>query len=84
MNTEFKEQLKDIGLRAFKTFWQAALASAIINAETLFLGVTELDGEKLKAIGISVGLGALAAGLSAVYNGILKPLVGKLQTTKEQ
>lgn len=77
-----KEKIKDVAIRALKTFWQAALASAILNSETLFTNVTELDSEKIKTLLVTVGLAALAAGLSAVYNGVLKPLVDKLTTTK--
>ena len=73
-----KEKIKDVALRALKTFWQAALATAIMNAEIIFTDITSLNPEQLKAVGISVGLGAIAAGLSAVYNGVLRPLVDKL------
>lgn len=74
-----KETIKDILIRALKTFWQAALAFAIVNSEILFTNVTEFDIEKLRKLGISVGVGAIAAGLSAMYNGVIKPLAGKLK-----
>lgn len=77
-----KEQIKDIAIRALKTFWQAALAFAIINSEILFTDITAFDGEKLKQLGLTVGVGALAAGLSAVYNGVLRPLVSHLEANK--
>ena len=77
-----KEKIKDVAVRALKTFWQAALASAILNSETLFTNLTELDAEKVKTLLITVCMAALAAGLSAVYNGVLRPIVDKL-TTKE-
>ena len=49
-----KEQIKDIAIRALKTFWQAALAFAIINSEILFTDITAFDGEKLKQLGLTV------------------------------
>ena len=77
-----KEKIKDVAIRALKTFWQAALASAIVNSEALFTNLTEFDSEKIQTLMVTVGLAALAAGLSATYNGVLKPLVDKL-TNKE-
>lgn len=77
-----KEKIKDVAIRALKTFWQAALAAAIVNSEALFTNLAEFDSEKIKTLMVTIGLAALAAGLSAVYNGVLKPLVDKL-TIKE-
>lgn len=70
--------MKDILIRALKTFWQASFAYIIINSEMLFTDITSFDLEKLKQFGIALGVGALSAGLSAMYNGVLKPLVTKL------
>lgn len=72
-----KEKLKDIGIRAFKTFWQTALASFII-AMPEFIELIP-DWAALKPALVSVGVGALAAGLSAAYNGVIKPTIEKLK-----
>lgn len=73
-----KERAKDVAIRAFKTFWQTALASLIFAmpqiTENLYAG-----WEVLKPVLVSAGVGALAAGLSAAYNGVLKPLAEKLK-----
>lgn len=38
----------------------------------------EIGGfETLKSVGLSVAVGAIAAGLSALYNGVIKPFIVK-------
>ena len=73
-----KDKAKDVAIRAVKTFWQTALASFIFAipqiTESLHAG-----WEVLKPVLVSAGVGALAAGLSATYNGVLKPLAEKLK-----
>jgi hypothetical protein len=68
---------KDVAERAFKTFWQAALASLIFAmpeiSENLFA-----SWETLKLVLVSVAIGAVSAGFSAAYNGVLKPFADKL------
>ena len=75
------EKIKDIAIRAIKTFWQAALASLTVTApqivENLYNG-----WEVLKPILVSAGIGALAAGFSAAYNGVIKPIAEKLKAGK--
>lgn len=68
-----REKAKDILNRAMKTFWQAALASLMANFTVLAAALTETGG--WKRVAISVGVGAVAAGLSAMYNGVIKPLL---------
>lgn len=72
------EKIKDVAIRAFKTFWQTALASLIFSMPQIIdnLGA---GWEVLKPVLLSAGIGALAAGLSAAYNGALKPLAEKLK-----
>ena len=58
-----KDKLKDIAIRALKTFIQAFLSA--ISVDALF-GVTNLD--TLKKVLISILIAAVAAGISAVWN----------------
>lgn len=72
------EKIKDVAVRAFKTFWQTALASVLFAIPE----ITESIGagwDVIKPLLISIGVGALAAGLSAAYNGVLKPFAEKLK-----
>lgn len=55
-----KKKLKDITIRAVKTFIQSFLAAFLLGTNNL----TNLDKNVLK----SAGIGALAAGISAVMN----------------
>jgi hypothetical protein len=61
-----KEKIKDILIRAGKTFTQAFLSALSVDA---LLGVTDVD--TFKRIGISILIAAGAAGISAVWNMIL-------------
>jgi len=76
-----QEKFKDVLIRALKTLWQAMTAYIIINIHVIADAITtdlEAGGfETLKSVGLSVGVGAIAAGLSALYNGVLKPLMEK-------
>ena len=71
--------MKDILIRAIKTFWQTALAYIIINSEVFFTDILSFNETKLKQFAITIGLGALSAGLSAMYNGVLKPIAESLR-----
>jgi len=62
---------KDIAVRALKTFWQAALAYLIAALS----GADFFSGDKGKTFWIGIATAALAAGLSAAYNGVVKPLL---------
>ena len=61
---------KDIAIRALKTFWQAAIAYLVA---TLGTGVDLFEGEVIGGLLI----GALAAGISASWNGVVQPLLDK-------
>lgn len=71
MKEETKIIIKDTAIRAGKTFLQAFLSA--ISVDTL-LGVTDFDA--FKKVGISMLVAALAAGISAVWNGTVKALNG--------
>lgn len=59
---------KDIAIRALKTFWQAAIAYLVAS---LGQGIDLFEGEVIGGILI----GALAAGISASWNGVCQPLL---------
>ena len=62
---------KDILIRAGKTFWQAAAAYLLADAAVLREALT--DWSTGRQVLLSLGVGAAAAGLSAVYNGFVRP-----------
>ena len=63
---------KDIAIRALKTFWQSAVAYLVASLST---GVDLFDGDVIGGLLI----GALAAGISASWNGIVQPRLDKLR-----
>lgn len=76
-----QEKFKDVVQRAWRTFWQSCLGYIIVNIHVIADAITtdlEVGGfETLKSVGLTVGVGAIAAGLSALYNGVIKPLIQK-------
>ena len=58
-----KQIIKDIAIRALKTFVQAFLSAISVDA---LLGVTDFDA--FKKIGLSMLIAGTAAGISAVWN----------------
>lgn len=60
-------------VRALKTFWQAALS--YIFADITVLNSIMEDVQVGKRALVMLLIGAVAAGLSAVYNGVIKPLL---------
>ena len=63
---------KDVAIRALKTFWQSAVAYLVAS---LGQGVDLFDGD---VIGVLL-IGALAAGISASWNGAVQPVLNKLK-----
>ena len=61
---------KDIAIRAFKTFWQSAVAYLVAS---LAQGIDLFEGEVICGLLI----GALAAGISASWNGVIQPRLNK-------
>lgn len=61
---------KDVIIRAIKTFVQTACSYIIAN----LAGVNFFEGQTGETFWIGLALSAGAAGLSAVWNGILAPL----------
>ena len=62
--------MKDVAMRALKTFWQAAVAYLVAS---LGQGVDLFEGEVIGGLVI----GALAAGISAAWNGAVQPMLDK-------
>lgn len=62
--------MKDIAIRALKTFWQSAVAYLVAALST---GVDLFEGEVISGLLI----GALAAGISASWNGAVQPILNK-------
>jgi len=65
------EKYKDVLIRAGKTFIQALIATAM----TQLIAILGTEGARLelKALLVTVGLPALAAGLSALQNTLFPP-----------
>lgn len=63
---------KDIMIRALKTFWQSAIAYFVASLS---------QGADLFEVEVIGGLliGALAAGISASWNGAVQPALNKLK-----
>ena len=63
---------KDVARRAVKTFWQSAIAYLVAS---LSQGVDLFEGEVIGGLLI----GALAAGISASWNGAVQPVLNRLK-----
>ena len=63
---------KGIAIRALKTFWQSAIAYLVA---ALSAGVDLFEGEVIGGLLI----GALAAGISASWNGAVQPVLNRLK-----
>ncbi len=68
--------MKDVLIRALKTFWQAMLATLVVAIPEIVELVPQGWGV-LKPVLISAGVGAIAAGFSAAYNGVILPIINK-------
>jgi hypothetical protein len=70
---------KDITIRAAKTFWQSSIAYIVATISTQMAGVDVFDPNALKSVIGSLLIGALAAGISASWNGVVQPVFIKLK-----
>ena len=68
---------KDIAIRAMKTFWQSAVAYLVATFSTQMSGVDVFDIHDIQSVFGGLLIGALAAGLSASWNGIVQPILEK-------
>ena len=63
---------KDVVIRALKTFWQSSIAYLVAS---LSQGIDLFEVEVIGGLLI----GALAAGISASWNGVCQPMLDKLK-----
>lgn len=70
------EKTKDVLIRAIKTFWQAALGYLLADAALLQAALTMPLKDSILATLLA---GAAAAGFSAIYNGIIEPMLPKVE-----
>lgn len=75
------EKIKDVAIRALKTLWQATLASLLVSAPQIAELIPQ-GWTALKPVLISAVVGAIAAGLSAMYNGVIKPIIEKYKPSE--
>ena len=68
---------KDVAVRSAKTFWQSAIAYLIATFSTQMSGVDVFDLHDIQSVFGSLLIGALAAGLSATWNGVVQPILEK-------
>ena len=68
------EYQKDVLIRAGRTFWQAMLAYLLADATLLQEALC--DWSRGRHVLLTLTVGAVAAGFSAVYNGVVLPLLG--------
>ena len=68
---------KDVAVRSAKTFWQSAVAYLIATFSTQMSGVDVFDLHDIQSVFGSLLIGALAAGLSATWNGVVQPMLEK-------
>ena len=64
-----KDKIKDVGIRALKTFIQAFLGSITINN---FMFIDDVNG--LKSVFYSTLIAGISAGVSAVWNMIVNSM----------
>jgi len=63
---------RDVGIRAVKTFAEAAVA--FIGAQLAGVDVFAID----RGMWCAVGISAAAAGISAIWNGMIEPAIQPL------
>ena len=68
---------KDIAIRAMKTFWQSSLAYLLATFSTQMGSVDVFDLHDVQSVFGGILVGALAAGLSATWNGVVQPVLEK-------
>lgn len=77
------KKANDVLVRALKTFWQAALASLAVSMPSV-VNLLPNGWEAVEPLLTSAIIGALAAGFSALYNGVLKPMLAAPEKDPEE
>ena len=72
------KNIKDVVVRAGKTFWQSAFGYLVTSVGVSLSGVEAFDGDAIINAIIGIVIGACAAGFSAAYNGAIVPAVNKM------
>lgn len=67
--------MQDVVIRAGKTFWQSTFAYIVTSIGASFSGIDVFDGDAIVNALMGVIIGAIAAGLSASYNGVIAPII---------
>lgn len=70
---------KDIAIRAMKTFWQSGIAYLVATFSTQMSSVDVFNLHDVQSVFGGLLVGALAAGLSASWNGIVQPMLDKVK-----
>jgi hypothetical protein len=68
---------KDVAIRAMKTFWQSGIAYLVATFSTQMSGVDVFDLHNVQSVFGGLLIGALAAGLSASWNGAVQPILDR-------
>lgn len=68
---------KDVAIRAAKTFWQSGIAYLVATFSTQMSGVDVFNIHDVQSVFGGLLIGALAAGLSASWNGVVQPILDK-------
>lgn len=71
-----KEKSKDVAIRALKTFVQSSIAYLVAA-----IGAVDVFD---KGVGEGLLIGALAAGISASWNGVIQPMLNLLKGGETQ
>ena len=74
-----KAETKVVALRALNAFWQSAIAYLVATFGTQMAGVDVFDIHALANVIAGLLIGALAAGLSAAWNGVIEPKLNAMK-----
>lgn len=70
---------KDVAIRAMKTFWQSSIAYLVATFSTQMGTVDVFDLHDVQSVFGGLLVGALAAGISASWNGVVQPILEKFK-----
>ena len=70
---------KDVAIRAMKTFWQSSIAYLLATFSTQMGSVDVFDLHDVQSMFGGLLIGALAAGLSASWNGVIQPILDNIK-----